>query len=236
MTAPASDAKVLVQAVQDNAQRLGLTWQLQFATVADGTVPAAAVVTLDSDALSVPAQAVSLVGAIPAGERVAVMSVPPDGMYVIGRPNAPVEDPVVYIDGASTVTSAGGITTEVAILTITNFLFEAGRAYKFEIRTDVTSSNATNNALWRIRRSSVGGAVLGAGVWALRSAVGGSNDWGSDMVVRNTTASDVTDNAVFTLERSGVGTITMNAGATQVCWLRGYRLGDASRFANAITV
>lgn len=84
MTQPGADTAATVQAIKDNAQRLGLTWQIQYATVSDGSDAGAIIVTFDGDDLSVPTPAVSLVGVLTDGQRVAVLSTPPDGAYVIG--------------------------------------------------------------------------------------------------------------------------------------------------------
>lgn len=84
MTQPGADTTATVQAIKDNAQRLGLTWQIQYATVTDGSSAGAIIVTFDGDALSVPTPAVSLVGVLADGQRVAVLTTPPDGAYVIG--------------------------------------------------------------------------------------------------------------------------------------------------------
>lgn len=84
MTQPGADTTATVQAIKDNAQRLGLTWQIQYATVTDGSSAGAIIVTFDGDSLSVPTPAVSLVGVLTDGLRVAVLTTPPDGAYVIG--------------------------------------------------------------------------------------------------------------------------------------------------------
>jgi hypothetical protein len=80
-----TDTAALVQEVKDNANRLGLTWQIIAASVADPLIPT---VVFDSDALVIAAPAVSLIGVVAAGDRVMVMAVPPAGTYIIGGPPA----------------------------------------------------------------------------------------------------------------------------------------------------
>jgi hypothetical protein len=80
-----TDTTATVQAIKDNAQRLGLTWQIQYATVVDAASPGATTVAFDGDTLSVATPAVSLVGALANGQRVAVLTTPPDGAYIIGQ-------------------------------------------------------------------------------------------------------------------------------------------------------
>lgn len=79
MTGPASqDAQATVQAVVENAQRLGLTWALRPATVASSDPTA----TFDGD--SVPIAMTSLIGTLRPGQRVRVLIVPPSGNFIVG--------------------------------------------------------------------------------------------------------------------------------------------------------
>jgi hypothetical protein len=75
--------QAVAQAIQGNASRLGLVWELTFATVVDGTTPAATAVTFDSDTTTI-VPVVSLIGAKTAGDRVAVVSIPLGGQYIVG--------------------------------------------------------------------------------------------------------------------------------------------------------
>lgn len=77
-----ADVATLVQALKDNADRLGLTWTMSAATVAD---PATPTVIFDSDTTSTAVPVVNLVALPLAGDRVYVVSLPPAGNYMIGR-------------------------------------------------------------------------------------------------------------------------------------------------------
>lgn len=80
MTGPASqDAQATVQAVVENAQRLGLTWALRPATVVSSS-PITAVFDGDTE----PINMTSMVGSVSIGQRVYVFVVPPSGNYIAG--------------------------------------------------------------------------------------------------------------------------------------------------------
>ena len=79
MTGPASqDALATVQAVVENAQRLGLTWALRPATVASSDPTA----TFDGD--TAPIAMTSLIGTVRPGQRVRALIVPPSGNFIVG--------------------------------------------------------------------------------------------------------------------------------------------------------
>lgn len=72
----------LLGQVKDRAQALGLTWQLNKATVFDGRDPTAVSLVMDGDTATIAV--VSMVGPLPQDARVWVMSVPPGGNYITG--------------------------------------------------------------------------------------------------------------------------------------------------------
>ena len=82
MTAPgpAQDLAVAqVQAIIENAQKLGLVWILRQATIVDDDPILA---TQDGD--TEPIAHTSIIGSVAAGQRVYVLVVPPSGNYIIG--------------------------------------------------------------------------------------------------------------------------------------------------------
>lgn len=100
----------LIQELKDNAGRLGLTWTLVAATVADPTIPT---VIFDSDTSSTPTPVVNLLSVPLAADRVFVVTVPPAGNYLIGR--SPLVDPARF--GSCTYAPANpfaGTTTNAA--------------------------------------------------------------------------------------------------------------------------
>ncbi len=89
MTQPdteSGDEVARVKAIQDNADRLGLTWGLRPATVTSAD-PVQARYDGDSEAIGM----VSMVGVVAVGQRVYAIRVPPSGNYIAGV----VADPLV---------------------------------------------------------------------------------------------------------------------------------------------
>ncbi len=82
MTAPgpAQDLAVAqVQAIIENAQKLGLVWILRQATIVDDSPILA---TQDGD--TEPISHTSIIGTVASGQRVWVLVVPPSGNYIVG--------------------------------------------------------------------------------------------------------------------------------------------------------
>lgn len=71
-----------INAVVQNASRLGISWNLLLGTVVDGTNPAAIKVTCDGDSTNVTVT--SMIGALTQGDRVYVLQVPPSGLFIMG--------------------------------------------------------------------------------------------------------------------------------------------------------
>jgi hypothetical protein len=79
-----ADAAAMVQTVKDNANRLGLTWQVTMATVVDGADPKNVTATFDGDDAPTVGL-ISMIGAPGPGDRVYVVAIPPAGNYIMGR-------------------------------------------------------------------------------------------------------------------------------------------------------
>lgn len=83
MTGPASqDAQATVQAVVENADRLGLIWKRRPATITAAN-PGAVMGTLDGDTEPISLTPM-IVGAVAVGQRVYVDIVPPSGNFISG--------------------------------------------------------------------------------------------------------------------------------------------------------
>lgn len=80
------DAAGLIQSIAENAKRLGLSWDITMATVADGDNAGslAAVFDADADSGAQTLGLISMIGAVAPGARVYVMTVPPAGNYIVG--------------------------------------------------------------------------------------------------------------------------------------------------------
>jgi hypothetical protein len=228
----ATTISVGAQEIVAQAQNLGLTWILRPATVTDSSP---LMIRYDGD--TVDTTPVNMTGRVLAvGRRVMGLLIPPSGNFVAGFYGEDQGYPVMLVDLISSVTPSAAIGAETTVLTLPSAVYRSERAYMIEFRTDVISSTGTNNNQWRVRRTNVAGTIMGTGVWAPRSSAAGSNDFGSDVVIRNNTAFDVTDTMVLTYNVAGAGTITMNAGATQVAYMRRYDIGPADSFPNAPTL
>lgn len=214
------------------AQNLGLTWTLRPATVSDDNPLA---ILYDGD--TTITNPINLTGHIlPVGRRVMGLLIPPSGNFVAGFYGEDPGFPVVFIDSVSSVVPSAAVGAEAVVLTLPSAVYRSERAYKIEFQGDVISSNATNFNLWRIRRTNLAGTVLAQGVWAPRSSAAGSNDFGTNIIIRNNTAADITEVLVLTFNVGGAGTITLNGGPTQIAWLRRYDTGPADSFPNAPTL
>lgn len=78
-----AEAVALTKALQDNAERLGLTWEIRLATVVSLTDSPALV--FDNDDTPVTSGVTNMLGTRPPlGARVYAMSIPPSGVYIVG--------------------------------------------------------------------------------------------------------------------------------------------------------
>ena len=86
-----ADAAAMVQTIQENAKRLGVSWDLTMATVLDGSDSSSISAVFDANAdTNVPTQGlISTIGAVAPGARVYVLQLPPAGNYIIGLAEQP---------------------------------------------------------------------------------------------------------------------------------------------------
>lgn len=104
-TGPAADAAATVQAIKDNAQRLGLTWTVRPALVtSSGTMPSA---VFDGDSEPIPMT--SMIGPLFPGQRVYVMIVPPSANYIVGFTAAPTGAAGLYVDRQTTIATVASV-------------------------------------------------------------------------------------------------------------------------------
>ena len=76
------DTTAMIQALIENAKRLGLIWTLRLATVVDGSDPTAINATYDGDTAAI--DMTSMIGSLAPSERVYVLQVPPSGNFIAG--------------------------------------------------------------------------------------------------------------------------------------------------------
>lgn len=93
------------QAIVENANRLGLTWQMRIGTIIDRGVSDK--VQLDGDDTAIGA--VPLSGNPAVGQRVYVISVPPGGAFIVGQV-------AMWESGSATVTFAAATSNSSAVI------------------------------------------------------------------------------------------------------------------------
>ncbi len=139
-----------IKAIQDNAERLGLTWRLRVAKVSPtpAATPNAAAVTIDGDSESIPA--VSMIGPLFGDQRVYVITSPPAGNHIVGLVDA--ELPPYIMDANQTgtglaATSAGGVEAAIASANYAvepTFVFPPGYVFELLLSGLLVSDNNTD--------------------------------------------------------------------------------------------
>ena len=146
MTAPIELVDTAVAAVQTQANELGLSWQMRQATVLEGATPSLVKLRMDGDELAVAVTfGISMVGPLPAGARVFVMSVPPAGQYVVGYVGSGLI-PGTTIAYHRRESNSSTTTTEVGVVTLSATL-RAGGLYQVYTGTLLADGNLANDAL-----------------------------------------------------------------------------------------
>ena len=154
MTQPDSetgDEVARIKAIQDNAERLGLTWGLRPATVTSNADPVMARYDGDGETIAM----VSMIGVLNVGQRVYAIRVPPSGNYIVGAVAAPfvcrlrdVAVPAIASGAQTTLTwdtvdeMTGGIFATVPDTTIT--IPETG-IWAVTYDTAIQTSSGTRN-------------------------------------------------------------------------------------------
>jgi hypothetical protein len=207
VTDPSLTVLGAAQAVQENAQNLGLQWQIRPGTVSSVTENGPVNVFVDGDN-NVATPAISLIGAVSASARVWVLQVPPSGNYIIGTG---------YLDGqvSSGVGLTGvstGSTTYAVTLTSLGRAFVAPASGKVivHLRSSIAPAAGPATAWMSVRIGE--GSVIGSGTvfqaasdnYALMLGVTGSADVGTSFEV-----SGLTPGAVYNAQlqhRTSAGT------------------------------
>jgi hypothetical protein len=162
-TLPQTISLSSVSELRDQASRLGLTWNLRAATVAETNSAFTAYVPridLDGDEnVSSGITAVSFIGGVAVGMRVMVMIVPPVGYYIVGAFN-PAQTQRFEI-GARTSHGTTITTTEAVLETFDAFTVLPGAAYRVEVDGWLLAGTTTFT-IFRIRKTSTAGQSLTA--------------------------------------------------------------------------
>lgn len=160
MTEPVSMTPDLVsigaQAIVTNANRLGLTWRLRLASVTADISANSIEARLDGDVNSIVM--ISMVGSIPVGRRVYVITIPPAGNYVVGLVDATRSGQ--RIASSLRTSSVGTFTAETIVDTITAPGLINGATYGVWWYAQIQTSVAGDAAGAKIREDTVAGNVL----------------------------------------------------------------------------
>lgn len=220
-----------VEQTKDQADRLGLTWQMRQATVYSIANPAAAWITFDGDTQPVPA--VIMQGPIIATDRVYVIAgVAPQGNYIVGLAGAG-SGRSRLVAHAESILSSAAIGAETVVLTTNSMIFRTGRAYLVKWLGRLESSVAQTTIL-RVRKTDVVGQALHG--WS-EDVVAGAlrRERSYDIFVRNTGTVDVVAPVALTLQ-STTGTTTQVASSTAPRWMTIEDYGGADDYPAAIVI
>lgn len=139
-----------------------------------------------------------------------------------------------YQTGAITASSSVG-TSATAVLTISNVVFKAGRAYRVEAIGGYLGSTTLecDVSLWK---NGTGGTQVGA-LYRTPCAAGGAvrNGYGAT-ILRNTATSDVTFTSFALALASSTGTVTHEAATNRPRQFIVTDCGLASAYSNAFVV
>jgi hypothetical protein len=220
-----------IKALQDNAERLGLTWGIRPAEITS-TDPVQALVDADTEPIGV----IPMIGSLYVGQRVYIMRVPPSANYVVGLvvgdDTPPPIGTTVGWTAASGDSAAIGGETSILGTGLVNFL--NGCAYEIDYEADVGGSVGGNFANFQIRRTSVAGTVVRANSGHPMSSVAGfGSTCKGSAIVKNTSGASIAFVAVLTLSSPLAGTVAIAGASNRLAFLRVRYIGEAADFLNA---
>lgn len=162
-TVPQTVSLGSVDELRQQASRLGLTWDLRAATIAETTssyTPYIPRIDLDGDDnLSGGITAVSFIGGLAVNMRVMVMFVPPVGAYIIGAFN-PAQTQRYEI-GAQTNHGTTITTVDTVLETFEAFRVLPGAAYRVEVDGWLLAA-PTTFTIFYIHKGNIAGQQLSA--------------------------------------------------------------------------
>jgi len=215
------------QAMVENANRLGLTWQLRPATVITVISPTLVMATYDGD--TVPIGMVNLTAPLLVGARVMAMAVPPSGNFIIGHSASNPQAGIIAI--AQRTTSSTPASGAQGVLRLDNVKIYAGRDYMFRTSSlAVFSTVAGDTGAIRFTYE-LGGttATTGStvyGIWNTSAIATTANGTGAIINVRFTSTTTTTLSLLLITQRvSGTGNISIFAGGTLPCQIMVEDLG-----------
>jgi hypothetical protein len=227
-----AEVTALVNAIKDNAQRLGLIWEIKIATVLQAE-PIVLQFDGDTDAANSGITNITSL-ALTAGDRVYVFAVPPAGNYIISIavPATPLVQTAYWISGTSVLAE---VTETVATWNVapTNFVFRSDRVFRATFEAGAyTLAAVARMALLRLRAGSLSGTILGSRSREVNLVfgVGGGINW--DIAFTNSTDATITSSlevtvvnpsgAVGSIGLYGDGDQRMELVVTDICSIAEY--------------
>lgn len=196
-----------VRELVDEADRLGLTWQMLTGTVASSDNTA---VTVTFDGGDIPKPAVSMIGRPSAGDRVFILFVPPQGVYIVGHPDG--ETFVDLIDTnvpATTQTTVGAAELDLPRLGFPSAQLRANQLFELRLELITTQTTITDEFEFLLRRdTALTGTILGSTIsWA---RVGTAGQWAPKASIWFKPVTTGVANLFVSVRRNaGAGTITI---------------------------
>lgn len=166
MTAPMTGVvSTELQALRDNAERLGLVWKRRPATIVapQSDDPTGVTAVMDGD--TVPINVYSLIGIPVVGARVMCDIVPPSGIYVVGyvgpTPSNLLGGKLYVTSGAKVAVAAAEVIPNDYTITVTEP--PVGHLIRIECSYRVVVTTAMDME-FRIRRTNIAGTRLGQNI------------------------------------------------------------------------
>ena len=220
-------ATAAVKAVTENADRLGLLWQLRPATVEQIDPINGITVTIDGD--KTPVTATSMIGNVYFGQRVYVLLVPPCGIFIAGFIGKP-QYPLLVVDACSSNVSAN-IGAEAVVLTSAAARFDTGRCFEIRVKSAYTVT-VGGFALHLLRR---GTSTAGVAVaeWEMPSVGGGTaNCFNVTQQVTNTSGAPIVQQMSLTfIQTAGTGSL-IDASPFGPYYFQIWDIGPATSYPN----
>lgn len=207
------------QALVENADRLGLTWQLRPATVVSIVSPTQVTATYDGDTIAIGM--VNLIAPVRVGARVMAMAVPPSGNFIIGSSaNNPAAGIIAF--GQRTTSSTPAIGAQ-GVIRLDNVQLYSGRDYIFRTSSlNVFSTVAGDTGALRFTyelngtTATTGSTVYG--IWNTSAIATTGSGTGAILSVKfSATTTTLLSLLLITQRVSGTGSISVFAGGTAPC-------------------
>lgn len=137
---------------------------------------------------------------------------------------------------SSTSNSSAIGTTETAVLTISNAVFRARRAYALRYGLQITCSLGTNVGVFRARKTNATGTLWGGTPAYGPSGAPPNIAAQGEFVIRRAADTDLTATVVLTLQASSAGTATHIGANPSARYLRIVDIGDEADYPEAFSI